>query len=66
MLRKIESEDDTFYLHSIAETVIKESDIGDVFESIYTTVISNIQKSYGKGTDWIIDSVIEHNINISP
>ena len=25
----------------------------------------NIQKSLGKGSGWIIDSVIEHNISIS-
>ena len=26
----------------------------DVFESIYTTVISNLQKALGKGSGWII------------
>ena len=31
----------------------------------YPTIISNIQKSLGKSSGWIIDSVIEHNINIS-
>ena len=35
---------DTFYLHSNTETIINESDINDTFESIYTTVTSNIQK----------------------
>ena len=69
VLKKIESDDptkpDTFYSHSKAETIINESDIDDVFESIYTTIISNIQKSLGKGSGWINDSVIEHNINIS-
>ena len=30
----------TFYSHSKAETIINESDVDDVFESIYTTVIS--------------------------
>ena len=44
---------------------INKSDIDYVFESICTTVISNIQKFLGKGSDWIIDSVIDHNINIS-
>ena len=33
----------TFYLYSKAETVSNESDIDHVFESIFTTVISNIQ-----------------------
>ena len=29
------------------------------------TMVSNIQISLGKGSDWIIDSVIDHTINIS-
>ena len=56
---------DTFYSNSKAEIIINESDINDVFQSIYTTVISNMQKSLGKGSDWITDSVIDHNISIS-
>ena len=48
-----------------AETIINEIDIDDVFESIYTTIISNIQKLLRKISGWIIDSVIDHNINIS-
>ena len=35
-----------------------------LFESVYSTIISNIQKSPGKGSGWIIDSVIDQNINI--
>ena len=54
---------DTFYSHSKAETIINEGDIDYVFEPIYTTVTSNIQKSLGKCSSWITDSVIEHNIN---
>ena len=55
-----------FYSHAKAETIISESDIDDnVFKSIYTTVTSNIQKYLGKGSGWITDSVIDHNINIS-
>ena len=55
-----------FYSHSKAETIISESDTDDnVFKSIYTTVTSNIQKYLGKGSGWITDSVIDHNINIS-
>ena len=69
VLKKIESEEktkyDTFYSNSKAEITIDESDIEDVFESIYTTIISNMQKSLGKGSGWIIDSAIEHNISIS-
>ena len=55
----------TFYSNSKAETVINESDINDVLESVYGTIISSIQKSLGNGSVWIIDSVIDHNINIS-
>ena len=53
MFKKIESEDktkyNTFYSHTKAETIINESDIANVFKSIYTTIISNIRKSLGKG-----------------
>ena len=45
--------------------IINESGIDDLFESVYATIISNIHKSSGKGSDWIIDSVINHNICIS-
>ena len=49
--KKIESKDktkyDNFYSRSRAEIIINESDIDDVFQSIYTTVITNIQKSLG-------------------
>ena len=48
-----------------AEAIINESDINDIFESIYTTIRSNIQKFLGKNSSWIIDSVIDHIINIS-
>ena len=69
VFKKIESEDktkyDTFYSNSKAEVIINESDIYDVFQSVYTTVITNIQKSLGKVSDWIIDSVIDHTITIS-
>ena len=62
VLKKIENEDktkyDTFYSHSEAEKINNESDIDDVFESIHTITISNIQKSLEKGSGWIIDLVI--------
>ena len=56
---------DNFYSSSIAEIIINESDTDDVFESIYSKIISNIQKSLGKGSGWITDSVIDHTISIS-
>ena len=46
---------DTFYSQSKSEILINESDIDDVFESIYTTIISKIQKYLRKGSGWIID-----------
>ena len=67
--KKIENVDktkySTFHLNLKAEKIIKESDINDLFESTYSTFISNIQQSLGKGLGWIIDSVIDHNINVS-
>ena len=56
---------DNFYSSSKAEKMINESDIDDAFQSIYTTIITNIQKSLGKRSDWIIDSVIDHTISVS-
>ena len=68
LFKKIESDDktkyNTFHSHSKAETIINESDIDYVFESIYTTIVSNIQKYLRKSSGWIIDSVIEHDISI--
>ena len=37
----------------------------DLFESIYTSIISNIQKYLGKCSVWIVDSVIDHSISIT-
>ena len=36
-----------------------------MLQSIYTTIVSNIPKPLGKGSDWITDSIIDHTINIS-
>ena len=52
-------------MNSRAETIISKSDNNDVFESVYSTIISNIQKNQGKDSSWIIDSVIDYSINIS-
>ena len=41
------------------------SDTNDKLESIYSTIISNIQRSLEKSLGWIIDPAIDHNINIS-
>ena len=69
VFKKIESDDetkyDTFYTHSRAEKIINKSDIDGVFESIYAKIISNIQKFLRKGSGWIIDLFIHHNVYIS-
>ena len=69
VFKKIKSEDktkyNTFYSHSKAEIIINEKSYIDAFQSVYTTIISNIQKSWGKGSSWILDSVIDHIISIS-
>ena len=36
-----------------------------MLQSIYTTIIWNIQKSLGKGSTSIIDSVVDQNTGIS-
>ena len=69
VFKKVGSENKTkfenFYLSSKAAVIINESDIGDVFQSIYVTIITNIQKSLGKDSGWIIDLVIDHTIRFS-
>ena len=69
MFKKVESDGktkyDTFYSNLKAKTIINESKVADVFEPFYTTIISNMQTYLGKFSDWIIDSIIDHNINIS-
>ena len=53
VVKKIESKTktkyDNFYSSSKAKIIINESGINDVFKSIYTTIITNIQKILGKG-----------------
>ena len=69
MFKKIEKEDrtkhDTFYKHSKTVAIITESEIDGVFQSIYTTIISNIKNSLGKGSGWIFDLVINRTSSIS-
>ena len=59
-----ETKYNTFYLSSKAETIINESDIDDAFESICSSIISNIQKSLEKVRVGF-DAVVDHTINIS-
>ena len=69
VFKNTESKDKTkygnFYASSKTEIIINESDTENVFKSIYTTIIWNIQKSLGKISGSIIDSIIDHNISIS-
>ena len=69
VFKKIESEDETkfdnFSPSSKAELIMNESDIENVFKSIYSRIISNIQKLRAKSSGWIIDSVLDHTISIS-
>ena len=57
--RKIEIDNkikyNTFYSNSKAEIFINEKDTDNVFESVYTTLISNIQKYLGKGRGYVTD-----------
>ena len=67
VFKKMESEDktkyDNFCLSSKAEIIINEKDTENVFKSIYITIMTNIQKSLGKGSGWIIDSVIDQSVS---
>ena len=66
--QKIESADETkcstFYSKPNAELIINEQDFDDVFESIYITVISNIEKFPGKSLIWFLHPVRDHITNI--
>ena len=68
VFKKIEGEEkaqcNNSYLSSKGKIIINESDIDDVFQSIYPTIITNMKKSLGKGSGWIIDLVIDHTISI--
>ena len=60
VFKKIESEDKTkkdtfFYSKSKTETIINESDINDMFKSVYNTIEPNIQRPLRKGSGWIFD-----------
>ena len=66
---KIKGDDKTkcgiFYLNWKAETTVNESETDDEFESMYATIISNIQKSLGNDWVWSIDSFMDDNIDVS-
>ena len=47
------------FLFELILKTSNESDIDDIFESIYITIRSNKQKLFEKGFGWIIASVID-------
>ena len=53
-----------FFSNSKGEAIINESDIDDIFESTYSVNISKIQTFLREGLGWVIDSVIDHIVNI--
>ena len=67
LFKETESKDktkfDNFYLSLEAEVVINQSTLIMCFNRLF--YISNIRKSVEKGSDWIIDSVIDHTNSIS-
>ena len=65
MKREDKTKYDNFHSSSKAKIIINGSDIDDVFQLIYTTIMINIQKSLDKSSGWITDSVIGHTISIS-
>ena len=54
----------TQYSNSTYYLTITESKIDDIFESVYTTIVSSKQKYIGKSLGWITDSVFSHFINV--
>ena len=69
LCKTIETEDktryDNFYSSSKVEIIINKSDTDDVFQSIYTTVITIIQKYLGSCSVWIVHWFIDHTVSIS-
>ena len=57
-----EKKNDTFCLNSKAETIINESYIDDVFQPIYSAVISDMQKLLRKAPGRNFSSVIDYNL----
>ena len=53
-----------FNSSSKAEIIISKSDSDNAFQSVYTVIVTKIQKSLVKGSSWIIDSIIDYTISI--
>ena len=63
---KIVNEDKTsMVIFFQVEIIFNKNKIHDVFESVYSTIISKIQRPLGKHLRWINDSVIDYTFSIS-
>ena len=66
IFKKSINEDETkycvFYSNSKVETIIQDTDIDSIFESIYSTAVTKLRKYQAEGSGCTIDSVIEQNI----
>ena len=66
---EFEIEDETkhsgFYSNTKAETIIHNSDIDHVLGSVYSTIMTKIQKYQTEDSGWATNSVIDENIRIS-
>ena len=67
--KKIKSNNKTLFsticLNSKEEIIINESGVDGIFDPIFSSIISNMQKSLGQGSDSVIELVLDHNITIS-
>ena len=67
--KKIKSNNKTLFsticLNSKEEIIINESGVDGVFDPIFSSIISNMQKSLGQGSGSVIELVLDHNITIS-
>ena len=64
VFKKVESEDKKNRINFLIKLKSRNNYQNGVFESIFTTIISNIQKSLVEVSGWIIDSVLDHNISV--
>ena len=56
-INKDETKYSTCYLNSKTETINHDTNIDSIFESIYSAIMTKMQKCQGEGSGWTIDSV---------
>ena len=54
-----------FILNSKVETIIRSVEIYSIIGQIYSKIMTKIGKCQAEGMGWVVDSMIEKNINIS-